>query len=349
MKISLKAHKGLSIVSILLIIKFLVVSSTAFITWYTGRTQGDEIADDVTLDGYPLGGKTASQVRTLLNEAAKQLYLPPLDYQVIDHEEYVVPARWGWRLNADEIIRRLKRAPPGSRLQTEWSIIPPKKPTPQPPQYPVRAAAEGLDAVGFMINVAWGEQHLDGLLEVLSVHDASATFFIMGEWAKANPHWIQRLSEMGHQVAAHGHQDKHPADYSRKQFAEDLKENKEFLKKHTNYAPQLYTPHYGELTSFMIEEAHAVNLTTILWTTDTADWLYDDPKSMMDRVRPNISDGALILMHPTENTADFLKKLFAYLKDQGLKGETCEKLLSPLPPVPDDLFKMLEQLHNTAE
>lgn len=58
----------------------------------------------------------------------------------------------------------------------------------------VSAAGSGEDVVGESAAV----------LDLLAVHDARATFFVLGEVAEAHPALIRRIAEGGHEIACHG-------------------------------------------------------------------------------------------------------------------------------------------------
>jgi len=43
---------------------------------------------------------------------------------------------------------------------------------------------------------------------------------------------------------------------------------------------------------------------TVLWTIDTVDWQRPAPTVIIDRVLSKLSNGALVLMHPTQPTLE---------------------------------------------
>lgn len=52
-------------------------------------------------------------------------------------------------------------------------------------------------------NVTRLEKYLDSLLEIISEHHLSATFFTLGVIARSHPHVIQKISNCGHEIACH--------------------------------------------------------------------------------------------------------------------------------------------------
>src|SRR5204863_114131 len=48
------------------------------------------------------------------------------------------------------------------------------------------------------------EQSVDKLLAIMGEHDATATFFVLGEVAEAHPEMIRKIAAGRHEVACHG-------------------------------------------------------------------------------------------------------------------------------------------------
>ncbi len=335
---------GPDAVTVVLIAAAVLCSVLLLLAYAPQQPEDELVAQDVTLAEHQMEKKTSGESKNLLEDAARLTELPASDYVANTEEEFIIPARWGLRLNTSLLHTRLLEAASGARLHPVWDIIPPENPTPQPGQFPVRGAQPGSNAVGLMINVAWGGEHLHTMLDVLQQHQAQATFFVLGKWAEENAELISNILAQGHRIAAHGYADRHPARMTREELRTDLKKAVYVLREHSGYPPLLYTPHYGEVSEYTLQEAHNQGLTTLLWTADTADWLLQDPEAMMNRIKPDVKDGAMILMHPTENTPAFLSEFLSYLEDKGLRAVSCERLLQPLPQPPDNLGEVLEQL-----
>ncbi len=303
--------------------------------------EGRLTEEGITLNGYPLGTRDLADVESLLARAQGVTRIASANGGRID--DGIIPARWGLKLNVQEILRRLADAPPGARLEATYVLQTPGRNVKQE-QLPARAAAPGLNAVGLMVNVAWGGEHLEDLLAVLREHGARATFFVMGAWAADNPDAVSTIAGEGHEIGAHGHHDRHPRDMTPGEFRDDLLECVELLHGLTGRHPTVYTPHYGEVMPFTVTEAASLELKTVLWTADTADWLLESVDQMLKRVISKTQDGSLILMHPTDKTPDFLRRYLEFLRGEGLDTLSCGHLLSPVPAPPHDLAEVLATL-----
>ncbi len=305
------------------------------------------VAPAVTLDGFLLGGKDLDCVGDLLERAAEQTLIPPLDGQV-SADGHCIPGRWGLQLNSEQLKERIGLAPEDSQLLSTFELVSPTFPA-ECEMLPVREAAAGTRSVGLMINVAWGEDHLPKVLSVLQEANAHATFFIMGFWAEEHPEQTRAIAQMGHEIAVHGYHDLHPRDMSPGAFREDLEMSITTLTRLTGRRPTLYTPHYGEVDESIVTTARDLGLATILWTTDTVDWMNKSARQMLDRVLPDTRDGAFILMHPTENAAAFLSEYLPRLHDMGLTARSCSDTLNRVPAPAAGLDEVFEQMRLCPE
>ena len=59
--------------------------------------------------------------------------------------------------------------------------------------------------VSFLINVAWGEEYLPGMLATLKKNNVHATFFFEGDGLKANPDLAKMIADAGHELGNHSY------------------------------------------------------------------------------------------------------------------------------------------------
>lgn len=65
----------------------------------------------------------------------------------------------------------------------------------------------------------------------------------------------------------------------------------------------------------------------MMWTVDTVDWKRPPPSVIKNRVMKKLSNGALILMHPTEPTVQALPELIEEILAQGYNIEPISDIL----------------------
>ena len=73
------------------------------------------------------------------------------------------------------------------------------------PQEPIYRGHDEKPMVSFTVNVAWGNEYLPKMLEVLKKHHAKATFFLEGKWVKNNPDMAKMIVDAGHEVGNHSY------------------------------------------------------------------------------------------------------------------------------------------------
>ena len=85
----------------------------------------------------------------------------------------------------------------------------------------------------------------------------------------------------------------------------------------TGQKPMLFAPPAGDFNKQTVAVAAELGYKTILWTLDTIDWDRPAPTVIIDRVVSRIQNGAFVLMHPTEPTAQALPLIIEQLQQRG--------------------------------
>ena len=168
--------------------------------------------------------------------------------------------------------------------------------------------------VTLMINVYWGTEYLDGMLEILNNYNVKTTFFIDGTWAVLNEDYLTKIYESGHELANHGY---HHKDHDKLDEAGNLNEistTHKIVKELTGVEMDLFAPPSGAYDSLTVTCAEQLGYHTIMWTRDTIDWRDHDSNLIYSRAVKNAKGGDLILMHPTEATVEALPKIIEFFQ-----------------------------------
>lgn len=189
--------------------------------------------------------------------------------------------------------------------------------------------------IALTINVDWGEEYIPKMLEILQNYNAKVTFFITGRWAEKNPDLLKQISENGHQIGNHGYFHSHPDKLPVEKTKEEILATEKVIKSITGISTVFYAPPYGERGPNGLKAASDLGYTTVLWTLDTIDWRSDStPEIIAQRVlEPKKKygadkKGAIVLMHPKENTVKALPYILSRLQDEGFQAVTLEKLIT---------------------
>jgi probable sporulation protein (polysaccharide deacetylase family) len=173
--------------------------------------------------------------------------------------------------------------------------------------------------IAFACNVAWGDEYIPKMLDIFKDNNIHITFFFEGKWAEKNPDVVKDIYQKGHEIGSHGYTHVKYTNLSRQQYEEDIKKSGEILEKITGIKPTLFAPPYGDFNDEVVKVAEQLGYKVILWSLDTIDWNNPSPQTIVDRVMTKYHNGAIVLMHPTQNTVEALPQIIKQLKEKGYK------------------------------
>lgn len=178
----------------------------------------------------------------------------------------------------------------------------------------IYAGDKNSQNVSLMINVYWGNESLLKMLDTLDKYDVKTTFFIGGTWAKENSELLKKIYSKGHEIASHGFKHKEHGKLDYTSNLTEIQTCHEIVKEILGIDMELFAPPGGSYNSNTVKAASFLNYKTIMWTRDTIDWRDHNTSLIYNRAVTNMCGGDLILMHPTENTADALSNIICYAK-----------------------------------
>lgn len=193
---------------------------------------------------------------------------------------------------------------------------------------PIYKGNEKGDYVSLLINVAWGEQELNQMIEILDRLDVKANFFFEGRYAQEHSYQVAKVYNQGHIVGNHSYS--HPTrwkslDYDG--YTDELVKTNDALTGITGQPILYFAPPGGEFNDQVLKAAYDQGMYTILWTADTIDWKGGDAATLIGRVQKKLQPGALILMHPKPATVEALEPLIDELKTQGYRFKTVHEIV----------------------
>lgn len=181
--------------------------------------------------------------------------------------------------------------------------------------------------VAFACNVFWGEEFLPTMLTTLDDNNIKITFFIGGSWAKRFPDLVVELAGHGHELGNHTYSHPHPNSLSKDKNKEQILRAEELVTELTQVKTTLYAPPYGEYNDIVLSAATELGYKTIMWSIDTIDWQRPPSDIIINRVMKKVTNGAIILIHPTQPTAKALPELIRQLKSKGYTITTVSDIL----------------------
>lgn len=181
--------------------------------------------------------------------------------------------------------------------------------------------------VCFMVNVYWGTEYIEDMLEVFDLYNVKTTFFVGGSWLAKNVEVAQEIYKRGHEIGNHGYTHKDHDKISYQQNYDEIHKTHLLVSANLGIEMNLFAPPSGAFNDTTIEVATSLNYKTIMWTHDTIDWRDKDTDLIIKRATKNLSNGDLILMHPTQNTLEALSSILAYAENNGFEPTTVSQVI----------------------
>ena len=182
--------------------------------------------------------------------------------------------------------------------------------------------------VCFMVNVYWGTEYINDMLDVFDLYNVKTTFFVGGSWFAKNIEMAQEIYKRGHEIGNHGYTHKDHDKISYQQNYDEIHKTHLLVAANLGVEMNLFAPPSGAFNDTTIEVASSLNYKTIMWTHDTIDWRDKNTDLITKRATKNLSNGDLILMHPTKNTLEALSAILAYAENNGFEPTTVSQVIN---------------------
>lgn len=182
--------------------------------------------------------------------------------------------------------------------------------------------------VAMMFNVYQNTEIVNGILDVLKDEKVKATFFVGGCWADDNSETLIRIVGEGHEIANHGYFHKDHKKLSSEQNEQEISLTGTVIQALSGVKPTLFAPPSGSFSEKTLEVALKLGYKVIMWSKDTIDWRDKDVELVYKRATDGVTNGDLILMHPTAHTLKALPRIISAYKTQGLTPLTVSEVIT---------------------
>lgn len=186
----------------------------------------------------------------------------------------------------------------------------------------------GENCVSLMINVYWGNEYIEEMLQILAKHNVKCTFFVGGSWVAKYPELLQAIVDGGHEVGNHGYYHKQHSKLTYQQNCDEIAVCNQVVFSQIGITPTLFMPPSGDFGDQTVEASKDCGMKMIMWSRDTIDWRDKDESVIFERCTKNIRSGELILMHPTLCTKNVLERVITNLKSNGFSLVTVGQNIS---------------------
>lgn len=277
-------------------------------------------------EAVPVSGHENTLIKEI-EEKSKEYEVPPADAK-IDPVWKAIPGYNGLKVDAKRSYMKMKKEGKFDADKLVFTQTPPKVHLSDLPPTAIYKGNPDKPMVSFIINVAWGNEYLSGMLATLKKHNISASFFLEGRWVKNNPGLAKMIAEAGHEIGNHSFTHPDMKQLSGPKINEEIRKTNEVIEAVTGVQAKWFAPPSGSYKDEVVQIAAAQQLGTVMWSVDTIDWQKPTPETLINRVMGKVHNGALILMHPTESTAESLEQLILQIKGKDLQIGTVSDLLN---------------------
>lgn len=144
------------------------------------------------------------------------------------------------------------------------------------------------------------------VLELLAARNVKATFFVVARKAEQYPAVLRAIADAGHSVGLHSYaHDRWFALRGSRRVRADLERGIAVLERVTGKRPLLFRPPIGHTNPIIARAADALDLTVVGWTIGARDGIASTRSSeVVARVRRDLRDGAIVLLHDSPERGD---------------------------------------------
>jgi probable sporulation protein (polysaccharide deacetylase family) len=263
-------------------------------------------------------------------EADKQMR-PPID-AVVDRVWKAIPGYNGRIVDIQATYHKAKIM--GSIREADkvfpwvYQEVQPKVALKDLPLQPLYRGNSAKPMVAFMINVAWGDEYLLPILDILKENDVKATFFLDGTWLSKHKEMAKSILTQGHELSNHAYSHPNMSQLSSTRQREEIGKTEALLKE-LGVENIWFAPPSGDYNARTVEIASEYGLRTVLWTLDTLDWTKPEPSGVVAKISKQVEAGHLILMHPTAASQHALTGMIKGIRAKGYLLGTVSQTLSP--------------------
>ncbi len=331
--------RGMRRLAFWLLIAVLAAGAAGCTAPWSPRTQAPRgtrgvVAPGVRVAGRLLGGMTAADAEQLILGLSPELHRAPQNAYRDPDTRGLVPGVDGVRLSVAATLRAALAAGRGQSVAPVMEPLSPSIQLRDLPPAPIYNGRPQRRAVAFVINVAWGDQYIPGMLKTLAAEKVPVTWCLVGRWAEQHPDLVREMVQTGQEAGTpytfcnHGYRDHGWALLNQQQALESITQADRVIAGLTGAPPLYFSPHRGEYNEAVLAASRQAGHDLVLWSLDTIDWRNPPASVEQMRIVTRAKAGDIVLMHPTASTAEALAGMIQGVRGKGLALVTLDRLLS---------------------
>lgn len=169
------------------------------------------------------------------------------------------------------------------------------------------------------------------MLDLLDRHGAKATFFLVGERARAQPELVREIQRRGHGIGNHSasHPDRWFWALGPWQLEREISRSQAILTGIAGQPPRWFRSVVGMTNPFVGLSLHRHGLARVAWSARGFDGVQCRPEQVLERICRDIAPGAIVLLHEGAahgHNIAILAQLLDWLQAQGYRSVLPDEL-----------------------
>lgn len=173
-------------------------------------------------------------------------------------------------------------------------------------------------------------ENTEQILEILSIYNVKATFFVTGEWAGKYKEELKEIAAAGHDIGNNSESYQNMTLLNKQEIIEELLQLHIRVKELTGIEMNLFRAPFGEFDNSLIQVTKELGYYSIQWNVDSKDWKDYGTESIIRTVAYNdeLENGSIILMHNSAKyTTEALEAVITHLQEDGYTFVPVSKLI----------------------
>lgn len=218
-------------------------------------------------------------------------------------------------VTASELLRKI---PPAAVIPP--STAPAAAPQTGGPLVVLRRSETGRPSVALTFDDGGPAWRVGEILDVLKEAGVRSTFFLLGEWVRANPDAVRRMVAEGHEIANHSYSHPRFSWLDSAAMREEILAAREAVRDVTGReGARFFRPPYGvyngTLTGLLSELGYRA---LVMWDVDSRDWSGLAGETISRQVAGDATAGSVVLFHlHGAHTAEALREVIPALRARG--------------------------------
>ena len=194
--------------------------------------------------------------------------------------------RWGWPVGLPAML--------ATHALAWWGVL-----APNAVLYgPVLSRLPEVDGVWLTIDDGPSDDTRP-LLDLLDAHAARATFFLVGERARARPELVREIVARGHGIA--NHSATHPQAWfwalGPRRMRREVEDGQQALAEIAGRAPRWFRAVVGHANPFLAAPLRDAGLARVGWSARGFDAVDGDVAQVLDKLEAGLAPGAIVVLH----------------------------------------------------